>query len=123
MRHAPTDQGGGAGVRTYLLQRLAQLVPVLFFLSVIVFAVARLIPGDPAAMRLGDSATPEAIALLRTEMGLDQPLPVQYALWLTNVAPGDLGISWVSKQSVVGLILVKLPATLLLTFEEEYGRE
>jgi peptide/nickel transport system permease protein len=102
-------------MRTYVLQRLLQLVPVLFFLSLIVFSVVRLIPGDPAAMRLGDAATPEAIALLRHEMGLDQPIPVQYALWLGNVARGDFGTSWVSKQSVGSLILLKLPATLMLT--------
>src|SRR4051812_32644276 len=77
-------RGGGSVMRTYVLQRLLQLVPVLFFLSVIVFAVVRLIPGDPAAMRLGDAATPDAVALLRHDMGLDQPIPFQYALWLGN---------------------------------------
>lgn len=102
-------------MRTYVLQRLLQLVPVVFFLSLIVFSVVRLIPGDPAAMRLGDAATPEAVALLRHEMGLDQPIPVQYALWLGNVARGDFGTSWVSKQSVGSLILLKLPATVMLT--------
>lgn len=102
-------------MKEYLLQRLAQLVPVLFFLSLIVFTVVRLIPGDPAAMRLGDNATAEAIALIRQEMGLDQPIFVQYVIWLRDVMQGNLGFSWVSKRPVLELLLLKLPATLQLT--------
>jgi peptide/nickel transport system permease protein len=101
-------------MREYLLQRLLQLVPVLFFLSVIVFAIVRLIPGDPAAIRLGMEATPEGIAAVRHEMGLDQPVFVQYGIWLGDVLRGDFGTSWVSKQPVLQLIMLKLPASLML---------
>ena len=64
---------------SYLVSRLIQFVLVLFFLSIIVFTIVRLIPGDPAAVMLGTEATPQALAQIRQEMGLDQPIPVQYA--------------------------------------------
>ncbi|MCL5110143.1 MAG: ABC transporter permease [Chloroflexi bacterium] len=101
-------------MREYLLQRLLQLVPVLFFLSIIVFTIVRLIPGDPAAIRLGMEATPEGIAAVQKEMGLDKPIFVQYGIWLGDVLRGDFGTSWVSKQPVLQLIMLKLPASLLL---------
>lgn len=103
-------------MREYILQRLVQIIPVLFFLSIIVFAIVRLIPGDPAAVRLGMEATPEGIAAVRREMGLDQPIIVQYLLWLKDVLRGDFGTSWVSKMPVLELIMLKLPASLLLAF-------
>lgn len=103
-------------MREYILQRLVQIIPVLFFLSIIVFAIVRLIPGDPAAVRLGMEATPEGIAAVRREMGLDQPFIVQYLLWLKDVLRGDFGTSWVSKMPVLELIMLKLPASLLLAF-------
>ncbi|MHB9090621.1 MAG: glutathione ABC transporter permease GsiC, partial [Chloroflexota bacterium] len=99
-------------MREYLLQRLVQLVPVLFFLSIIIFTIVRLIPGDPAAIRLGMEATPEGIAAIRKEMGLDQPIVVQYFIWVKDVLQGDFGTSWVSKQPVLSLIMLKLPASL-----------
>lgn len=102
-------------MQKYVVQRLVELVPVLFFLSIVVFAVVRLIPGDPASIRLGTDSRPEALAEIRAEMGLDKPLPVQYGVWLRDVTRGDLGKSWVSKQSVLGLIRLKLPATVMLT--------
>ena len=64
---------------SYLVSRLIQFALVLFFLSIIVFTIVRLIPGDPAAVMLGTEATPQALAQIRQEMGLDQPIPVQYA--------------------------------------------
>jgi len=66
----------------YILQRFVQLVVVLFILSIVVFTIVRLIPGDPAAVMLGTEATPQALAQIRREMGLDAPLPVQYVKWL-----------------------------------------
>lgn len=101
-------------MKEYLLRRIVQLPLVLVLLSIIVFTMVRLIPGDPAAVRLGTDATPEGIALIREEMGLDEPLPVQYGLWLKGVSTGDFGTSWVSKQSALHLIRTKFPATLML---------
>jgi peptide/nickel transport system permease protein len=102
-------------VKRYLARRLSQLLAVLFVVSVIVFALVRLIPGDPATVQLGSEATPEALAELRRDMGLDRPLWVQYGLWVRNVLRGDLGQSWVSRQSPGALIRRFLPATLQLT--------
>jgi peptide/nickel transport system permease protein len=99
----------------FVLRRLVQTVPVLLLFSVIVFAVLRMVPGDPALAMLGLEATPEAIAQIRNEMGLDKPIPVQYGIWLGHVARGDFGISWSSKQSVWSLIERRFEATLLLT--------
>jgi peptide/nickel transport system permease protein len=98
----------------YLVERVAQLVLVLLFLSIIVFTIVRLIPGDPAAVMLGTEATPQAMAQIRREMGLDAPIPVQYAKWLQNVLAGNFGTSWVSKKPALSLILGALPVTLQL---------
>jgi len=98
----------------YVAQRLAQLVLVLFFLSIIVFTIVRLIPGDPAAVMLGTEATPQAMAQIRREMGLDAPIPVQYARWVQNVLAGNFGTSWVSKKPALELIRGALPVTLQL---------
>src|SRR5215470_2979581 len=101
-------------MQRYLLERFVQLVLVLFFLSIIVFTIVRLIPGDPAAVMLGTEATPQAVAQIRREMGLDQPIAVQYVRWLRAVAAGNFGTSWVSKQPALALILGALPVTLQL---------
>src|SRR5690606_37351951 len=84
--------------------------------SVIVFAVLRLVPGDPALVMLGLQSTPEAVAEIREEMGLDRSIPVQYLVWLGHVVQGDFGVSWTSKQPVWDLILRRFEATLVLTF-------
>jgi peptide/nickel transport system permease protein len=102
-------------MQTYIFRRLLQTVPVLFFFSVVVFAALRLVPGDPAVVMLGLEATPEAVAEIRQEMGLDRPIPVQYGIWLGRVVRGDFGVSWRSKQTVESLILRRLPATIQLT--------
>jgi len=101
-------------MQRYLLERSVQLVLVLFFLSIIVFTIVRLIPGDPAAVMLGTEATPQAMAQIRREMGLDQPIVVQYVRWLRSVLAGNFGTSWVSKQPALSLILGALPVTLQL---------
>lgn len=75
----------------YVLRRVLQVVPALFVTSIIVFLMLHLTPGDPAYAILGLDATPQAIAALRTRMGFDQPLAVQYALWLKQLLHGDLG--------------------------------
>jgi peptide/nickel transport system permease protein len=102
-------------VKRYLAERVVQLVVVLFVVSVIVFGLVRLIPGDPATVQLGSEATPQALAALRHDLGLDRPLWVQYGLWVRQVLRGDFGQSWVSKQSPLALIRRFLPATLQLT--------
>ena len=102
-------------MKRYLAERVVQLVVVLFVVSVIVFGLVRLIPGDPATVQLGSEATPQALAALRHDLGLDRPLWVQYGLWVRQVLRGDFGQSWVSKQSPLALIRRFLPATLQLT--------
>ena len=102
-------------MRQYLLQRFLQMVLVLFLMSVFVFTIVRLIPGDPAAVMLGpEGASPEAVRALREELGLEQPIPVQYVIWLQRVARGDFGTSFMSKMEVNFLISKSLPATLHL---------
>jgi peptide/nickel transport system permease protein len=98
----------------YLVARLVQLFFVLLFLSIIVFTIVRLIPGDPAAVMLGTEATPAAVAEIRREMGLDAPIPVQYVKWLQHVLQGNFGTSWVSKKPALELIVGALPVTLQL---------
>jgi len=98
----------------YVAQRLIQLVVVLFILSIVVFTIVRLIPGDPAAVMLGTEATPQALAQIRREMGLDAPLPIQYVKWLQNVMAGNFGTSWVTRKPALDLILGALPVTVQL---------
>lgn len=101
-------------MRTYLLRRLLHLVFVLLLVSVLVFIVMRLIPGDPANIMLGTEATPEMIEEAREAMGLNRPMVVQYGLWLRGLVGGDLGRSWVTEASVVSLIGRRFPASLQL---------
>ena len=98
----------------YILRRLALAVPVLFLVSVIVFAMIRIIPGDVVTMRLVEGGeTPEAQAM-RRQLGLDQPLPVQYLFWVANLLRGDLGVSLWTGYPVVQEIAQSLPITLEL---------
>ena len=99
----------------YITRRLMQGIPVLLIISAIVFAVVAFIPGDPAAVVLGHAATPENVAALRHQMGLDKPLPLGYATWLSHVLQGDLGHSILSRQPVLTLIGRALPITLYLS--------
>lgn len=99
----------------YILGRLAVLLPILLFISAAVFFIFRIIPGDAVAVQMGEGADREAVEAVRRQLGLDQPLVVQYVGWLVNVLRGDFGISLINKQSVGSLLLEKLPATLQLT--------
>ncbi len=99
----------------FILRRLLQSIPVLFFSTFIVFLVIHLIPGDAAAVLAGPNASPEALTAVRHGMGLDQPLPVQYAVWVAHVAQGDLGQSTLSGQPISKLLLARAPATIELT--------
>ncbi len=99
---------------TYAARRLVQAVPVLFMASLVVFSMIYLIPGDPAEIVGGITATPQQIAALRESMGLNRPLPIQYLIWLGNVVQGNLGTSFINQFPVFTLILQKLPATIQL---------
>jgi peptide/nickel transport system permease protein len=102
-------------VGPFLARRLLHLGPVLLGVSVIVFMVLHLAPGDPAEVMLGANANKEDLARLRTQLGLDQPLHVQYLHWIGHVARGDLGRSLWMKRPVLGEVLERFKATLLLT--------
>ena len=100
----------------YVLKRLSSVVALAFGITVVVFLIIHLIPGDPVAALLGTSAgDPGLVARLNQQLGLDQPLPTQYAVWIGNVLRGDLGYSFVQQQSVSSLIGDNMPATVQLT--------
>jgi peptide/nickel transport system permease protein len=99
----------------FVLRRLLQMIPVLFFVTVIVFALINLVPGDAARLFLGEEAPPDAVAALRRELGLDQPLYVQYARWVGRMARGDLGYSFKDHRPVLATLLQKIPVTAELT--------
>jgi peptide/nickel transport system permease protein len=98
----------------YLVKRLAAILPTIFFVSVIIFGLQQLLPGDAATMLAGEDQDPQVIAYLRQKMHLDEPLPVRYGYWIAGVAHGDLGESLRIQEPVLGLILQKLPVTLQL---------
>lgn len=97
-----------------LLQRLAFAALTLLIVSAVVFAITNLLPGDAAEETLGQAATPESVAALRAQFGLDQPAPLRYVHWLANMAGGNPGTSLVSGQPVAGLIGKRLPSSLVL---------
>jgi peptide/nickel transport system permease protein len=99
---------------SYILRRCLMMAPVLFGVTVIVFLVISLVPGDPAKAILGTFATPENMAQVRHDLGLDQPLPVQYAIWIEHVLRGDLGRSYILHKPVLDEVLERLFPTLLL---------
>jgi peptide/nickel transport system permease protein len=98
----------------FLAQRVIQSVFILIGVTVITFGLLFLIPADPVRMIAGRSATPETIESIRAQLGLDQPLPVQYVRYLGNLVQGDMGRSYVQKAEVSDLIASRLPATLEL---------
>jgi peptide/nickel transport system permease protein len=102
-------------VGRYLLRRLLLLVPVLLGVSMVVFLVLHLSPGDPAEIMLGSQASQADVARLRADLGLDEPLPLQYARWMAHVLQGDLGRSIRLRQPVLGEVLIRFRATLILT--------
>lgn len=99
---------------TLLIRRLVSLVITLFAISLIIYVVMGLLPGDPAAIMLGTSASPDTLAALQKQMGLDQPLPLRYLHWLGGVFRGDLGQSYTYGVPVAGLIVERLAVTLPL---------
>jgi len=99
---------------TFLAKRILQLIPTLFFVSVLIFSLQQLLPGDPALIMAGEDRDPEVIEQIRKQYHLDQPIPVQYVYWIKGVLTGDLGESMRIKQKVLDLILQKLPVTMQL---------
>ena len=88
----------------YLLRRIAMTIPTLLLVSIAVFALMRLIPGDPVLLILGEGADPAQLESMRHQMGLDQPLPLQYLVWLRQALGGDLGVSTTNGLPVLPLI-------------------
>jgi peptide/nickel transport system permease protein len=98
----------------YIVRRVLLMVPVAFLVTVIAFLLLRLSPGDPVLVFAGEERDPEVLASIRTSLGLDQPLPVQYVAWLGHIAQGDFGRSIRTRQRVSESIVERLPATLEL---------
>jgi peptide/nickel transport system permease protein len=99
---------------SFLGHRLLQLIPTLFFVSVIIFGLQQLLPGDPALIMAGEERDPEVLDQIRKQYRLDQPIPIQYFYWIKGVLHGDLGESMRIKKPVADLVLEKLPVTLQL---------
>ncbi|MCW4114227.1 ABC transporter permease [Aurantimonas sp. MSK8Z-1] len=100
---------------SFIFRRLLQLIPTLAFILVVIFVLVRMLPGDPASAILGDRARDADVTRINAELGLDQPIPVQFGIFLKNIATGDLGNSIHLKVSVASLIADRLPVTLMLT--------
>src|ERR1051326_3571006 len=98
----------------FVLRRIVEAIPVLFMATVLIFLGLRMLPGDPALILAGQDATPETLQAIRQANGLDQPLPVQYVIWLKNVIHGDLGVSFFTRTPVAQLLSQRIPATLEL---------
>jgi peptide/nickel transport system permease protein len=102
-------------VSRFLLQRLGQVIPTLLVVSVLIFGLQQLMPGDPALILAGEErGNPEVLAQIRAELWLDRPIPLQYLHWIGNVLVGDLGYSWRVRTPVAELVVEKLPVTLQL---------
>ena len=100
---------------SFIMRRLLATIPVLAMVAVIVFAMLRLTPGDPAAIIAGDSATPEQLQQIRHAMGLDQPMYLQLFLWVGQLLHGDLGVSLLSGASVTSMVADRAGPSIALT--------
>jgi len=99
----------------WLLRRIAQVIPTLLILSVLIFGLQQLMPGDPALILAGEErGDPAVLAAIRAELGLDRSIPEQYLIWMGKVLTGDFGFSWRIRVPVSELILTKLPVTFQL---------
>jgi peptide/nickel transport system permease protein len=101
---------------SYLVRRLLTIVPTLVFVSILIFSLQQLLPGDPAVVLAGEDRDPSVVAYLHAKLHLDEPLPVRYLYWLRGVVTGDLGESLRMQKPVLALIDEKLPVTLELAF-------
>jgi peptide/nickel transport system permease protein len=100
----------------FIGKRLLQLVPTLFFVSVLIFSLKHLLPGDPALVMAGEENDPAVVEQIRKQYHLDQPIPLQYVYWVRGILSGDLGESMRIKEPVLKLVLEKLPVTMQLAF-------
>ena len=98
----------------YFAKRLAAVIPTIFLVTIIIFCLQQLLPGDPAVILAGEEQDPNVVAYLHQKLHLDEPLPVRYGYWMTGVVHGDLGESLRIQQPVLQLIKDKLPVTLEL---------
>ena len=98
----------------FLLKRIASIIPTLVVVSMLIFGLQQLLPGDPAKILAGEEQDPTVVAYLRTKLHLDEPLPARYGYWMAGVLQGDLGDSVRTQQPVLGLVLQKLPVTVEL---------
>lgn len=98
----------------YIIRRLLQMIPVLLGVILVVFLIMQMVPGDPAVLLAGEGASAETIAKIRTQLGLDQPIMLQYVKYVADVATGDLGTSLRSNLPVFDEIMARLPATIEL---------
>ena len=98
----------------FLVKRLLTIVPTLVFVSMLIFGLQQLLPGDPAVILAGEERDPEVVAYLRTKLHLDEPLPLRYMYWVGGVLRGDLGESVRTQLPVLDLIVQKLPVTVEL---------
>lgn len=99
----------------YLVQRVVRAVIVLWFVSVVVFALLRMAPGDPVTMLMGETASPQQIAAAKHQLGFDRPVPVQYVIFLGNALHGNLGQSILYKEPALEVVAQGLPYTLILS--------
>lgn len=100
----------------FLLRRFSLMVVVLLLVSIIIFSLLNILPGDPAMLILGQESSPEALEALREKMGLNDPLPVQYLHWLTDSLQGNFGQSLRDNNDVTAILLKKVPITIQLAF-------
>jgi peptide/nickel transport system permease protein len=98
----------------YVVRRIAQIVPTLAFVSMLIFGLQQLLPGDPAVVLAGEERDPNVVAYLHKKLHLDEPLPMRYLYWIDGVLHGDLGESLRLQKPVLALILEKLPVTIEL---------
>jgi peptide/nickel transport system permease protein len=106
---------GGTDVGRFILRRLGLMLVILFLVSIIIFSLVHITPGDPARMMLGQEATEEAVQALRAKMGLNLPLYQQYLNWIGGIFQGDFGSSLKDNTPVLTVLIQKIPVTLQLT--------
>lgn len=103
----------------YIIKRLVSVIPVLFIVSIVVFLIIHLTPGDPASVMLGDQASEEDLEVVREQLGLNQPIYIQYFSWITSVFRGDFGFSYFMNEPVLYSIYEHLQPTLSLSILAE----